>query len=806
MFPPRSSSCWVFLAFGRCFKSDCQSCGLLRAEAVCTMLSSGLSPLFLLLTALELSWSLTDEEKRIILDEHNKYRSQVSPPAVDMLKMSWDTELEAFAQAYAEKCIWDHNKERGRRGENLFAMAPMLDLEFAVEDWNAEEKFYNLTTSTCVSGQMCGHYTQVVWASTHRIGCGSKFCEKIEGIETEDMYLLVCNYYPPGNMKGRKPYREGPSCSQCPEDRVCVNSLCEPTIEETTPPSVTTKASPSTPVTPERTTPAPTTVPAKPEPTTMPSATTPVASTAKAKPKPATTKPSYTTPVLITATSKPKPTVLTTTTAAKPAPTTPESTTTTPEPTTTMPKPTTTTITTTTTAKPVPTTPKPTTTTPEPTTTTPKPTTTTTTKSAFTMPKHTTTTAAKPQPTTPKPTTTTLAKPVPTTPKPTTSTTAKPEPTTTMPEPTTTTTTKPAPTTTKPVMTTPKPTTTTTTKPTPTTPKSTTTTTAKPTPTTPKPTTTSKTMPTPTTPKITTTTKPTPTTPKITTTTKPTPTTPKITTTTKPTPTTPKTTTTTKPTPTTPKPTTTTTIKPTPTVPKLTATTTAKPKPATAKPTSTTPTFTTTTAKPTSTAITSAKPESTTTTKTEHTKTESPDYIATTGLTLSFEPTLDSDYRVFPEAESDTEEPVASLTTENPDLLESMGTAISPKSVPETNNGVKEDEKEKSAFSSSPTPSPSQIIPEIKLGFNKAELITSSKSVVSSPEEPIFMRLTSSSKEKGQSPAFQTSLSADALSAEELETNSDHEGKQQPTAGAPSTHRGLLLFLLPNVILVGLLL
>ncbi|XP_075578588.1 peptidase inhibitor 16 [Pelecanus crispus] len=176
--------------------------------------------------ALELSWSLSDEEKKIILDEHNKYRSQVSPPAMDMLKMSWDTELEAFAQAYAEKCIWDHNKERGRRGENLFAMAPTLDLEFAVEDWNGEEKYYNLTTSTCVSGQMCGHYTQVVWASTHQIGCGAKFCEKIDGIETEGMYLLVCNYYPPGNMKGRKPYKEGPSCSQCPEDRVCVNSLC----------------------------------------------------------------------------------------------------------------------------------------------------------------------------------------------------------------------------------------------------------------------------------------------------------------------------------------------------------------------------------------------------------------------------------------------------------------------------------------------------------------------------------------------------------------------------------------------------
>ncbi|NWX91437.1 PI16 inhibitor, partial [Nothoprocta ornata] len=192
----------------------------------CTMLSSGLFPLLLLFAALELSWTLSDEEKKIIVDGHNKFRSQVSPPAMDMLKMSWDAELEAFAQAYAEKCIWDHNKERGRRGENLFAMTPTLDLEFAVEDWNGEEKFYNLTTTTCAPGQMCGHYTQVVWASTHRIGCGVKFCAKIDGIETEDMYLLVCNYYPPGNMKGRKPYKEGASCSQCPEGTLCVDSLC----------------------------------------------------------------------------------------------------------------------------------------------------------------------------------------------------------------------------------------------------------------------------------------------------------------------------------------------------------------------------------------------------------------------------------------------------------------------------------------------------------------------------------------------------------------------------------------------------
>ncbi|XP_009460728.1 PREDICTED: proteoglycan 4-like [Nipponia nippon] len=250
---------------------------------------------------------------------------------------------------------------------------------------------------------------------------------------------------------------------------------------------------------------------------------------------------------------------------------------------------------------------------------------------------------------------------------------------------------------------------------------------------------------------------------------KPAPTT--TTTTAKPTPTTPKPTTMAKPAPTTP----TTTAKPAPTTPKPT-TSVAKPKPATAKPTPTTPTSTTTTAKPTPATTTPAKPKLTTTapaptttakmqpktataTNPEPTETERPNPTEATGLTLSFESTLDVDYKVSPEVDVDTGEPVSPLTTVDPALLESMGTAFSPKSFPETNKGVKEDGKEKSAFSS-PPPSLSQIVPEIKLGFNKAELITPSKSVVFSPGEPTFLRLTSSSKEKkGQSPAFQTSLS-----------------------------------------------
>ncbi|NXU33884.1 PI16 inhibitor, partial [Drymodes brunneopygia] len=192
--------------------------------AACTMLSSGLPPILLVLSVLELSWSLSDEDKKLILDEHNKYRSQVSPPAKAMMKMTWDTDLEADAQVHAEKCFWGQNGGPGR--ENLFATASTLDVKLAVEQWNEERKFYDLANDECHHGQMCDNYTQVVWAETTRIGCGNSSCEKIDGFETENMHLLVCSYYPPGNIKENTPYVEGPSCEMCPTDTVCEDNLC----------------------------------------------------------------------------------------------------------------------------------------------------------------------------------------------------------------------------------------------------------------------------------------------------------------------------------------------------------------------------------------------------------------------------------------------------------------------------------------------------------------------------------------------------------------------------------------------------
>uniref|UniRef100_G1KSX8 SCP domain-containing protein n=1 Tax=Anolis carolinensis TaxID=28377 RepID=G1KSX8_ANOCA len=139
---------------------------------------------------------------------------------------SWDPELEAIAKDYATKCIWEHNPDRGRRGENLFAMSGDLDVKTIVESWYDEYQYYNMTTLTCEEGQMCGHYTQVVWANTERVGCETVFCETLTVLNDTDMHLVVCNYEPPGNVKGHKPYKEGEPCSMCPEGYSCKDALC----------------------------------------------------------------------------------------------------------------------------------------------------------------------------------------------------------------------------------------------------------------------------------------------------------------------------------------------------------------------------------------------------------------------------------------------------------------------------------------------------------------------------------------------------------------------------------------------------
>uniref|UniRef100_A0A3Q2VN06 Peptidase inhibitor 16 n=1 Tax=Haplochromis burtoni TaxID=8153 RepID=A0A3Q2VN06_HAPBU len=176
------------------------------------------------------AWSfLNEEQEEMLVELHNHFRGQVSPSASAMIGclQKWDPNLKVVAEGYAAKCIWNHNPELEDTGENLYAGTGPLDLRMALEKWFLERLDYDFQNNSCDEDKMCGHYTQMVWADTHRVGCAFHLCDTMEGLDWDRVSFLVCNYYPAGNYEGVRPYVEGDWCSRCPENlQKCENSLC----------------------------------------------------------------------------------------------------------------------------------------------------------------------------------------------------------------------------------------------------------------------------------------------------------------------------------------------------------------------------------------------------------------------------------------------------------------------------------------------------------------------------------------------------------------------------------------------------
>lgn len=128
---------------------------------------------------------------------HNKVRTPLNLPLVE-----WNATVAAYAQDYANTRSADCNMEHshGPYGENLAEASWDLTAAEAVEMWADEEKFYDYTSNSCADGQMCGHYTQIVWRDSSTIGCATAKCGN------NDWTFVTCNYYPPGNYIGERPY------------------------------------------------------------------------------------------------------------------------------------------------------------------------------------------------------------------------------------------------------------------------------------------------------------------------------------------------------------------------------------------------------------------------------------------------------------------------------------------------------------------------------------------------------------------------------------------------------------------------
>ncbi len=143
------------------------------------------------------------ESMKGMVDRHNFWRAKVG---VDPLK--WSDELASYAQVWANHlaesgCDMQHRPRTGefsqKYGENIYWCSGMkASSQVVVDSWASELADFNAKRLECNEGKVCGHYTQIVWSSTQEVGCAMARCENQE--------IWVCNYNPPGNWVGQKPY------------------------------------------------------------------------------------------------------------------------------------------------------------------------------------------------------------------------------------------------------------------------------------------------------------------------------------------------------------------------------------------------------------------------------------------------------------------------------------------------------------------------------------------------------------------------------------------------------------------------
>jgi len=143
------------------------------------------------------------------LAAHNEVRAQASPAPVPALTpFTWSARAASIAKAWAENCRFEHNPGRGDdMGENLYATTRASDTPLlVVKAWASEAPDYDYASNTCASGKVCGHYTALVWRDTRQVGCASARCTRNSPFAVSTWYHWVCNYTPPGNFVGERPY------------------------------------------------------------------------------------------------------------------------------------------------------------------------------------------------------------------------------------------------------------------------------------------------------------------------------------------------------------------------------------------------------------------------------------------------------------------------------------------------------------------------------------------------------------------------------------------------------------------------
>jgi Cysteine-rich secretory protein family len=139
----------------------------------------------------------------------------------------WHKGAARAAQNWADQCLMlTHDNATGRYDENFGACGQNIFIStmqvawydshkntvfpnrklisrhaewfrrlFAIKTWNSER--HNFTYGSMENDlHVVGHYTQMVWSTSHRVGCGFAKCKTPPRLGSKTYYSYVCNYCP----------------------------------------------------------------------------------------------------------------------------------------------------------------------------------------------------------------------------------------------------------------------------------------------------------------------------------------------------------------------------------------------------------------------------------------------------------------------------------------------------------------------------------------------------------------------------------------------------------------------------------
>ncbi|XP_078502864.1 cysteine-rich venom protein-like [Lissotriton helveticus] len=159
-----------------------------------------------------------------IVNLMNDLRRNVKPKSSNMIKLTWNEEAATFAEIWVRKCIFNHSPQAQRTrnatacGEIMYKTNVPASWEYVIKTWYKQEENFTYGIGERTPDAWIAHYTQLVWALSHEVGCQMALCNKD--------FIYSCHFCPAGNEYTRMglPYESGTPCARCPTN--CDAGLC----------------------------------------------------------------------------------------------------------------------------------------------------------------------------------------------------------------------------------------------------------------------------------------------------------------------------------------------------------------------------------------------------------------------------------------------------------------------------------------------------------------------------------------------------------------------------------------------------